>query len=109
VQNIGLPESNYVQIALFGMVLSGTMGFHPVIKQLFSMIIWRFTTYDACSCIIASAKSVTVPDGNSLSFFDYSGLGTLVLENNASLYQSDDEIVNTGTIKIKRKQTYFEI
>jgi hypothetical protein len=30
-------------------------------------------------------------------------LGTLVLENNASLYQSDDEIVNTGTIKIKRK------
>jgi hypothetical protein len=26
-----------------------------------------FTTYDACSCIIASAKSVTVPDGNSLS------------------------------------------
>jgi hypothetical protein len=25
-----------------------------------------FTTYDACSCIIASAKSVTVPDGNSL-------------------------------------------
>jgi hypothetical protein len=39
LQNIGLPESNYVQIALFGMVLSGTMGFHPVIKQLFSMII----------------------------------------------------------------------
>jgi hypothetical protein len=27
----------------------------------------------------------------------------LVLENNASLYQSDDEIVNTNTIKIKRK------
>jgi hypothetical protein len=41
LQNIGLPESNYVQIALFGMVLSGTMGFHPVIKQLFSMIIWQ--------------------------------------------------------------------
>jgi hypothetical protein len=29
------------KIALFGMVLSGTMGFHPVIKQLFSMIIWQ--------------------------------------------------------------------
>jgi hypothetical protein len=42
LQNIGLPESNYVQIALFGMVLSGTMGFHPVIKQLFSMIICKF-------------------------------------------------------------------
>jgi hypothetical protein len=41
--------------------------------------------------------------GNSLSLiFDYSGLGTLV-ENNASIYQSDDEIVNTGNIKIKRK------
>jgi hypothetical protein len=38
--------------------------------------------------------------------FDY-WLGTLVLENNASLYQSDDEIVNTGTIKIKRKQNLF--
>jgi hypothetical protein len=39
---------------------------------------------------------VTVPDGNSLSLIYYSGLGTLVLENNASIYQSDDEIVNTG-------------
>jgi hypothetical protein len=32
-------------------------------------------------------------------------LGTLVLENNASIYQSDDEIVNTGNILLKRKTT----
>ncbi|MEZ7505827.1 T9SS sorting signal type C domain-containing protein [Flavobacterium sp. Arc2] len=63
-------------------------------------------TYNACSCVIAAAKTVTTLAGNSLSLiFDYSGAGTLVLENNASLYQSDDEIVNTGTILLKRKTT----
>jgi hypothetical protein len=61
LQNIGLPESNYVQIALFGMVLSGTMGFHPDKTIIFNDNMASFTTYDACSCIIASAKSVTVP------------------------------------------------
>jgi uncharacterized delta-60 repeat protein len=61
---------------------------------------------DACSCLIAAGKTVTIPDGNSLSLsFDYSGLGTLVLESNAVLYQSDDDIVNTGIIKLKRKTT----
>jgi uncharacterized delta-60 repeat protein len=66
----------------------------------------NFTTVNACSCQISEGKIVTVPAGNSLSLiFDYSGLGTLVLENNASLYQSDDEIVNTGAILLKRKTT----
>jgi hypothetical protein len=37
--------------------------------------------------------------------FDYSGEGTLVLENNASLYQSDDQIINTGNILLKRQTT----
>lgn len=65
-----------------------------------------FTTVNACSCQISSGKTVTVPVGNSLSLiFDYSGLGTLVLENNSSFYQSDDEIVNTGNILLKRKTT----
>jgi hypothetical protein len=65
-----------------------------------------FTTYDACSCIIASAKSV-VPDGNSLSLILITRAWVLWSWNNASLYQSDDEIVNTGTIKIKRKKNLF--
>jgi uncharacterized delta-60 repeat protein len=66
----------------------------------------NFKTINACSCQISDGKTVTVPAGNSLSLiFDYSGLGTLVLENNASLYQSDDEIVNTGNILLKRKTT----
>jgi hypothetical protein len=71
------------------------MGFHPVIKQLFSMIIFLILNYDACSCIISEAKSVTVPWVTLSLIFDYSGL-ELYLENNASIYQSDDEIVNTG-------------
>lgn len=66
----------------------------------------NFTTVNACSCQIAAGKTVTVPVGNSLSLiFDYSGLGTLLLENNASLYQLDDNIVNTGTIQLRRKTT----
>jgi hypothetical protein len=50
-----------------------------------------------------------VPAGNSLSLiFDYSGLGTLVLENNASIYQSDDEIVNTGYSAEEKNKTHFK-
>jgi uncharacterized delta-60 repeat protein len=63
-------------------------------------------TYEACSCVINAGKTVTVPEDNSLSLvFDYSGTGVLVLENNASLIQIDDEIINTGTIQMKRKTT----
>ena len=63
-------------------------------------------TSKACSCVVASGKTVTIPGSNSLSLvLDYSGSGTLVLEINAVLYQSDDEIVNTGTIQLKRKTT----
>lgn len=66
----------------------------------------NLTTVNACSCQISEGKTVTVPADNSLSLvFDYSGLGTLVVENNASLYQSDDDIVNTGNILLKRKTT----
>jgi hypothetical protein len=37
--------------------------------------------------------------------FDYSGAGTLILENNAALYQSEDQVINTGIILLKRKTT----
>ena len=61
---------------------------------------------NACSCSINSGYSVGVPSGNTLGLvFNYSGLGTLILENNASLYQTNDASVNTGIINIKRQTT----
>ena len=64
------------------------------------------STVNSCSCAINTGNTVTIKAGNTLGLtFDYSGLGTLILENNAALYQSDDEIVNTGTIVLKRETT----
>lgn len=61
---------------------------------------------NACSCSISSGNSVGVPNGNTLGLvFDYSGLGTLILENNASLFQSEDQITNTGLVVYKRETT----
>ena len=52
---------------------------------------------DVCSCNIDSGKEVTIPSGQTLSIeFSYSGEGILSLEDSASLYQSDDDIKNTG-------------
>ncbi|MFV5697159.1 T9SS sorting signal type C domain-containing protein [Flavobacterium sp. ZT3R17] len=65
-----------------------------------------FNSTNACSCSITAGNMVTIPNGNTLGLtFDYTGLGTLVLENNAALYQSDDQIINTGNIRIKRQTT----
>ena len=65
-----------------------------------------FTTVNSCSCTISSGKTVTIPEGNTLGLvFDYSGSGTLILENNAALYQSEDQVTNSGTIQLKRKTT----
>lgn len=59
-----------------------------------------------CSCTIEEGKTVTLLSGNTLEIeFDYSGLGTLVLEDTASLYQQDDDIKNTGIVQIKRKSS----
>lgn len=61
---------------------------------------------NVCSCTIDQGKTVTLLNENTLSLeFDYSGMGTLILEDSASLYQSDDEIVNTGLIHVKRKSS----
>lgn len=57
-----------------------------------------------CGCDIDEGKTVTLLEKNNLSIeFAYTGLGTLVLENSASLYQSDDDMVNTGIVHLKRK------
>ncbi|KAF2514542.1 calcium-binding protein [Flavobacterium foetidum] len=64
----------------------------------------NLTSANVCSCTIEGQKTVTLLSGNTLGIeFSYTGLGTLVLENSASLYQSDDEMVNTGIIHLKRK------
>ncbi|WP_230392535.1 T9SS sorting signal type C domain-containing protein [Flavobacterium sp. LC2016-01] len=64
------------------------------------------TTANVCSCTIDDGKKVTLLSGNTLGIeFSYSGLGTLILEDSANLYQSDDDIVNTGIIHLKRKSS----
>jgi uncharacterized delta-60 repeat protein len=59
---------------------------------------------NACCCTIDSGKTITISSGSTLGLsFNYSGNGILVLEDTASLYQSDDEMVNTGIIHFKRQ------
>lgn len=59
---------------------------------------------NVCSCNIQQGKTVTLLSSNTLGIeFAYSASGTLVLEDAASLYQSDDDMVNSGIIKMKRK------
>ncbi|WP_242410237.1 T9SS sorting signal type C domain-containing protein [Flavobacterium sp. Root901] len=59
---------------------------------------------NVCSCTIDAGKKVTLLSGNTLGIeFSYSGLGTLILDDSAGLYQYDDDIVNTGIVEIKRK------
>ncbi|GGF21045.1 T9SS type A sorting domain-containing protein [Flavobacterium limi] len=61
---------------------------------------------NACNCSINSGKTVTISGGKTLGLsFNYSGSGILILEDTASLYQSDDEMVNTGIMHLKRKTT----
>ncbi|WP_163409884.1 calcium-binding protein [Flavobacterium ajazii] len=62
------------------------------------------SSVNVCCCIINSGKIVTVTGGKTLGLsFNYSGAGTLVLEDTASLYQSDDDMINSGIIHLKRK------
>lgn len=62
------------------------------------------TSSNICSCSIDEGKTITLLSGNTFGIeFDYSGSGILVLEDTASLYQQDDDIINTGIIHLKRK------
>ncbi|NWL00893.1 calcium-binding protein [Flavobacterium collinsii] len=66
----------------------------------------NLTAANICSCTIDEGKKVVLLKNNTLGIeFAYTGLGTLVLENAASLYQTDDDIINTGIIHLKRKTT----
>jgi uncharacterized delta-60 repeat protein len=64
----------------------------------------NLTTTQVCGCNIDQDKTVTLLEKNNLGIdFAYTGSGTLVLENSASLYQNDDDMVNTGIVHVKRK------
>ncbi len=64
----------------------------------------NLTTTTVCGCNIDQGKTVTLLEKNTLGIeFAYTGFGTLVLEDSASLYQSDDDMVNNGIIHLKRK------
>lgn len=57
----------------------------------------------ACSCTVNSGVSVRVATGVTLELGSYySGGGNLVFENNASLFQTDDSVENTGKLQFKR-------
>ena len=64
------------------------------------------TAANVCSCSIDEEKIVTLLSGNTLGIeFSYFGLGTLVLEDGANLYQPDDQMINTGVIHLKRNSS----
>lgn len=66
----------------------------------------NLTTTNICSCTIDEGKKVTVLNENTLGVeFSYTGPGLLILEDSASLYQSDDDMINTGNILLKRKSS----
>ncbi|MCD9576010.1 T9SS sorting signal type C domain-containing protein [Flavobacterium soyae] len=71
---------------------------------LFKEDFLNLNSSNVCSCSIEKGKTVTLLNSNALGIeFAYSGLGTLVLEDSASLYQSDDDMINSGIIQMKRK------
>ena len=63
------------------------------------------TTY-ACNCSIASGFEVKVNAGNTLALrYQYDGNGLLIVENEASLHQLEDQSSNSGMLQMKRKTT----
>jgi hypothetical protein len=61
-----------------------------------------------CSCLVSGNKNVIIKEGRTLKIengIEVQGTGTLTFENNASLLQINDQVVNTGNISYKRKTT----
>lgn len=87
--------------------ISWSNGFPSVEKEvIFRDNYPNLTITNVCNCFIDEGKTVTVLSGNTLGIeFSYSGLGNLILEDTASLYQSDDDMVNNGVIFVKRKSS----
>ncbi|KAB1155727.1 fibronectin type III domain-containing protein [Flavobacterium luteum] len=56
-----------------------------------------------CSCQVNSGTSVTINSGHNLTLTnEITVYGTLTLENNASLIQINDNVINSGDINVKR-------
>ncbi|MCC9062229.1 T9SS sorting signal type C domain-containing protein [Flavobacterium piscisymbiosum] len=87
--------------------ISWSNGFpSPAKEVIFKDNYPNLTTTDVCSCYVDEGKVVTVLSENTLGIeFSYLGLGNLILEDSASLYQSDDDIVNNGIAFVKRKSS----
>jgi uncharacterized delta-60 repeat protein len=83
---------------------SWSRGFPSAGKELYFQDDYpSLATTEACSCTIDSGKTVTLLANNSLSLtFNYTGSGTLVLENSSSLYQLENDRINTGIVHLKR-------
>lgn len=99
-----------VQVCTNSSVWDGTVWSHGYPSEGKELIFKDDYTFSGnasgCSCTIASGKQVTVSTGKTLSLdLDYTGNGTLVLENSAALYQADDQIVNTGLVHLKRNSS----
>ncbi len=87
--------------------ISWSNGFPSVEKEIvFKEDYPNLTTTNVCSCAVDERKTVTILSENTLGIeFSYTGSGILALEDSASLYQSDDEMVNSGIIHLKRKSS----
>lgn len=87
--------------------ISWSNGFPSEAKEVtFTEDYSNLTTANSCTCAIQEGKKVTLLSGNTLKIeFDYTGSGTLILNDTASLYQDDDEIVNGGVAQVIRKSS----
>ncbi len=64
------------------------------------------TDLKICSCVVNSGVRVGVKNSATLELtLHLSGQGKLIFENNSSLYQFDDAIINSGSIEYIRKST----
>lgn len=87
--------------------ISWSNGFPSGAKEVtFTEDYSNLTTANSCTCAINEGKKVTLLSGNTLKIeFNYTGSGTLILDDTASLYQDDDEIVNDGIVQVIRKSS----
>ena len=62
------------------------------------------SSLEACSCTIAAGESVVMNESHNLSLTsNYFGLGQLILNHDANLYQADDNVINMGIATIKNR------
>ncbi|WP_240345220.1 T9SS sorting signal type C domain-containing protein [Flavobacterium sp. CLA17] len=108
----GLPKHRIARLKIclektFWDGISWSNGFPSGGKEVtFTEDYSNLTTANTCSCRINEGKTVTLLSGNTLKIeFDYNGSGTLILNDTASLYQDDDEIINKGIVQVIRKSS----